>query len=98
MCIRDRYCIGPGRITFRFQNVLAQIGVSYFIAFLIFRKSATFQIIFSLSLLLFMDLVYRFFPVDGFNEAFTPDKNFGAYVDLLIGGELSSGHWTSINA
>lgn len=92
------YCIGPGRITFRFQNVLAQIGVSYFVAFLIIKKSSVFQIIFSLGLILIMDLVYRFFPVDGFNEAFTPDKNFGAYIDLLIGGELSGGHWTSINA
>ncbi len=92
------YCIGPGRITFRFQNVLAQIGVSYFVAFLILRKPPVFQIIFSLGLILFMDLLYRFFPVDGFAEAFTPDKNFGAWFDLMVGGELSSGHWASINA
>ena len=70
------YCIGPGEITFHFQNVLAQIGVSYFIAFLILRKSSVFQIVFSLGLLLLMDLVYRFFPVEGFNEAFTAERNY----------------------
>src|SRR5512133_2297988 len=29
------YCIGPGRIVWRFQNVLAQLSVTYIVAFLI---------------------------------------------------------------
>jgi len=92
------YCIGPGRITFRFQNVLAQIAVTYLIAFLIMRRSATFQIVFAFLLLLITELTYRFFPVEGYNQAFVPDKNFGAWFDMLISGELSGGHWVSINA
>lgn len=92
------YCIGPGRITFRFQNVLAQIAVTYLIAFLIMRRSTAFQIIFAFGLLLLTELTYRFFPLDGYNEAFVPDKNFGAWFDMFISGELSGGHWVSINA
>jgi len=92
------YCIGPGRITFRFQNVLAQLSVTYLIAFLLMNRSVGTQLVFSFALLAITELVYRFFPVEGFNQAFVPDHNFGAYVDLLISGELSGGHWVSINA
>ncbi|MFC1543397.1 acyltransferase family protein [Candidatus Neomarinimicrobiota bacterium] len=92
------YCIGPGRITWRFQNVLAQLSVTYLIAFLMMKRSFPIQLGFTLLLLLLTELTYRFFPVAGFNQPFVPDHNFGAYVDLLISGELSSGHWVSINA
>ena len=71
-----------GKITFQFQNVLFQIGISYLIAFLIMEKSGLFQILFSVGLIILMDLVYRFFPVEGFNEAFVPDRNSGAFIDL----------------
>jgi len=32
------YCIEPGKIVFRFQDVLAQLSVTYLVAFLIFEK------------------------------------------------------------
>ena len=34
------YCIEPGRITFRFQNVLAQLSVTYLIASMGLRRMA----------------------------------------------------------
>ena len=34
------YCIGPGKIEWRFQNVLAQLAVTYIIAFLLMNKPA----------------------------------------------------------
>ncbi|MFC2157051.1 acyltransferase family protein [Acidobacteriota bacterium] len=92
------YCIGPGQITWRFQNVLAQLAVTYTIAFFLMKRSTRTQIFASIALLGFSELLYRCFPVSGFNLPFTPDQNFGAYVDLLISGELSSGHWVSFNA
>ncbi len=92
------YCIGPGRITFRFQNVLSQLSVTYIIAFLIMNRPVKTQLIFSFVLIGVTELIYRVFPVAGFNQPFIPDHNFGAYVDLLISGELSSGHWVSFNA
>lgn len=92
------YCIEPGEITIRFQNVLSQLSVSVLLAFFIMKKSFNFQIIFSLLLIFITDLLYRNFWVTGFTEPFVPDHNFGAWFDLLISGELSSGHWVSFNA
>jgi predicted acyltransferase len=89
------YCIGPGKITFQFQNVLAQIGVTYLIAYLIMNRSFRFQVVFSLCLLVLTEGVYRLFPVEGFNHAFVNGENFGNWVDSLLGVKSS---WASINA
>ena len=92
------YCISPGYITFRFQNVLAQLSVTYLIAFLLMKRSVPIQLGFSVLLLVITEAIYRLFPVAGFNQPFTPDHNFGAWFDMLVSGELSSGHWVSFNA
>lgn len=92
------YCIEPGRITFRFQNVLAQLSVTYLLAFLIMRKSFRVQLLFSLGCIALTEFLYRVFPVAGYNQPFVPDHNFGAWVDQMISGELSAGHWVSFNA
>lgn len=90
--------IGSGRIVFLFQNVLAQLSVTILIAFLIMRKSTVTQILISVSLLLATELLYRTFPVAGFDQPFVADHNFGAWFDMLISGKLSGGHWVSFNA
>lgn len=92
------YCIDPGRIVFRFENVLAQLSVTYLLAYLVMRKPVWFQIAFSLFLLMITEALYRFFPVDGFNQAFTAGENFGVWFDLLIQDEAGSGNWASFNA
>jgi len=92
------YCIGPGHITFRFQNVLAQLGVTYPIAYVLMRRRPRAQIAWSFGLILLTEVIYRFFWVPGYNQPFAPDHNFGSWVDMLISGELSSGHWVSFNA
>lgn len=92
------YCIAPGRITFRFQNVLAQLSFAYIIAFLVMRYTFWKQLVFSFFLIGITELIYRTFSVPGFDQPFTPNKNFGAYVDLLVSGEMSEGHWVSFNA
>ncbi|GGK34186.1 membrane protein [Yeosuana aromativorans] len=92
------YCIDPGRIVFRFQNVLAQLGVTYILAFLIIRKKPMIQIGFSLLLILISEGIYRFFPVEGFNQAFVPGHNFGAWLNILISGNEDTGHWAMFNA
>ncbi len=92
------YCIGPGRITFRFQNVLAQLAVTYPVAYLLMRRRPRTQIAWSFALIAMAELIYRVFWVPGFDQPFVPDKNFGAWVDMLISGELSSGHWVAFNA
>lgn len=92
------YCIGPGKITFRFQNVLAQLSVTYLLAFLVMNRKWYTQVGFSFALLLGTELIYRFFWVEGYRQPFEPDHNFGAWVDQRIAGELSGGHWVSFNA
>ena len=92
------YCINPGKIVFRFQNVLAQLSVTYLIAYLVMNKSVKFQIFFSFALLAVTELIYRGFPVEGFNQPFVPNHNFGTWLDMLYGGESLSGHWVSFNA
>ncbi len=92
------YCIGPGKITFRFQNVLAQLAFTYLIAFLIMRKSFPFQLIFSFAMIAVAEVVYRTFPVQGFNHPFIANQNFGTWLDLQYGGADLNGHWVSFNA
>jgi predicted acyltransferase len=92
------YCIEPGKIIFEWWNVLAQLSVTYLVAFLMMRKSTSIQIAFTLGLLVITELAYRLFPVAGFNQPFVPDHNFGSYVDLAITGHLSRGHWVAFNA
>lgn len=91
-------CIGAGRITWGLQNVLAQLSLTYMVSFFLMRHSIRTQAISSFLFLGASELLYRFFPVDGFSQPFVADQNFGAYVDLLISGELSGGHWVSFNA
>jgi predicted acyltransferase len=92
------YCIGPGRITFRFQNVLAQLGVTYPIAYALMRRKPRTQIAWSFAFILATEVIYRVFGVAGFDQPHVPDRNFGAWFDLLLGGELSAGHWVAFNA
>jgi predicted acyltransferase len=92
------YCIGPGEIGFRFQNVLAQLAVTYLVAFLIMNKSVSFQVIFTFSILILIDLAYRFFPVEGFNHPWVPFENLGAWANNKIEGVDKTSIWASINA
>jgi predicted acyltransferase len=91
------YCIGPGKIVWRFQNVLAQLSFTYLVAFLIRNKSYSFQIVFTLIILLFIDLAYRFFPVEGFNHPWVNYENLGAWFNNLIEGVDKASEWATLN-
>ncbi|MEN8228393.1 MAG: DUF5009 domain-containing protein [Bacteroidota bacterium] len=92
------YCIDSGKIVFRFQNVLAQIAVTYILAYLVMHKPAKIQILFSLLLIALTEIIYRTFPVEGFNHPFVANENFGTWLDLQYGGADLNGHWVSFNA
>jgi predicted acyltransferase len=92
------YCRGSEHIVFKFQNVLAQLSVTYLVAFLIMRKSFTFQLIFTLVILLLTDLAYRFFPIEGFNHPWEAFQNLGAWVNIQIEGTEKTSIWASLNA
>lgn len=92
------YCIGPGHLTFELWNVLAQLSVTYLVAFLMMRKAAPVQIGFTFALLIATELLYRLWPVAGFNQPFVPDHNFGSWVDMLIMRRIDTDHWVAFNA
>ena len=81
-----------------FTNVLAQLSVTYLISFLLLRKGVKWQLIVSFGLIIFTDLIYRYWPVEGFNQPFTGDHNFGSWVDTMLTGGVSKGRWVSFNA
>jgi len=91
-------CIAHGSVVLRFQNVLAQLGVTYIIAFLIIKKPARVQIMISFLLIALTEVIYRVFPVEGFNHPFVANENFGTWLDLQYGGANLEGHWVSFNA
>jgi predicted acyltransferase len=91
------YFVAAGHLVFRFQNVLAQLGITYLVAFLIMKKSYRFQIIFTLVILLFIDLAYRFFPVEGFNNPWVNYENLGAWFNNLIEGVDKASEWATLN-
>ena len=92
------FMLGAGRDSFDLTNVLAQLSFTYFVAFLLLTKNIKWQLLVSFAMILISDLLYRFWPVEGFNQPFTPDHNFGSWVDLAITGGLNSGHWVAFNA
>jgi len=91
------YFIDAGTLVFRFQNVLAQLSVTYIIAFLIMKKNFRFQLIFTLIILLLIDLAYRFFPVENFNHPWVNLENLGAWCNNKIEGVDKASTWASIN-
>jgi predicted acyltransferase len=91
------YFVEAGHLVFRLQNVLAQLSVTYLVAFLIRNKSFSFQLIFTLVLLLVIDLAYRFFPLDGFNHPWVKFGDLGAWFNNLIEGEKNSTDWATLN-
>jgi len=85
-------------IVFKLQNVLAQLSVTYLVAFLIQRKSFRFQLFFTFAVLLITDLAYRFFPVEGFNQPWEAYHNLGAWVNTKIEGTPETNIWATLNA
>ena len=91
------YFVAAGKLVFQFQNVLAQLSVTYLVAFLIRNKSFKFQLIFTLVILLLIDLAYRFFPVEGFNHPWVNYENLGAWVNNKIEGVNKASPWATLN-
>ncbi|MGH9338341.1 MAG: acyltransferase family protein [Acidobacteriota bacterium] len=92
------HCIYRGRLVWELWNVLAQLSVTYLIAFLLMRKSFTRQIGFTFILLAATELLYRLWPVPGFDQPFVKDHNFGSYMDLILMGKINAGGgWVAIN-
>jgi predicted acyltransferase len=92
------FMLGAEEKSYELTNVLAQLSVTYIIAFLLLQKDIKWQLAVSFGMVILSDLIYHYWPVAGFNRPFTPDHNFGSWFDLHTSGYLNYDHWVSFNA
>lgn len=78
-------------------DVLPALAFGSLVAFLIIKWPAQRQLGFSVGLLLIAELLYRFWPVSGFNQPFVQGHNFGAYLDLKLWGSTNLEGWVTFN-
>lgn len=92
------HCAYSGKIVWELWNVLTQLSVTYFVAFLFMRKSIRTQIIVSFAILLGNYLAYRFIPVPGVTDPWMKDNNLGSFMDQILMGKINpGGGWVAIN-
>src|ERR1700726_4606416 len=91
------YAVRGNSLSFELWDVLTQLSFTTLVAFLIFRWSAAWQIVFSIGLLVLTEILYRFTHVPGFDQPFTDQHNFGNWVDLQLMNKINSGGWVAIN-
>jgi predicted acyltransferase len=92
------HCGYSGKLVWELWNVLSQLAITIPIAYFLMRYPGRVQVTISLLLLLFTDLAYRYFPLEGFNQPWTMDQNFGSWMDLVLMGKLNNGGgWVAIN-
>lgn len=91
-------CAYNGKLVWELWNVLAQLSVTICITYAIIKVNIKWQFLISIILLLITDFAYRFFPLEGFNQPFVKDKNFGSWMDLILMGKLNpGGGWVAFN-
>lgn len=73
-------------------DILLQLAFTTIIAFFLFDSKMKFQILWCIILLLLTDMLYRFWPIAGFNEVFTDQKNFGDYIDWILFKKHTQGY------
>jgi predicted acyltransferase len=91
------HCVYAGKPVWELWNVLTQLSFTTLVAYLIINKSYTFQIVFSVALLILTEFLYRTVLMPGFNQPFVEGHNFGSYVDTLLMGKINSDGWVTIN-
>lgn len=83
--------------TYSLTNILPQLSFAYIVAFVLMQKDIKWQLLISFGLILLSDLLYKFWPVEGFNQL-APGQNFGSWFDLSTVGFLHKRHWVTFNA
>src|SRR5690606_31350443 len=73
------YAVGEVGLSFELWNVLTQLSFTLLVAFLIFRWRTSYQLLFSIGLLLLTEILYRDTHIPNFDQPFTDQHNFGNY-------------------
>ncbi len=91
------FMLGSKGDAYYLTNILPQLALTYPVAFLLMRLKVRWQLLVSFAVIIISDLLYHFWPVEGFNQ-FAPGQNFGAWIDLHTTGYLHPYHWVTFNA
>lgn len=91
------HCVYAGKLVWELWNVLTQLAFTTVIAYLMIKRSAVFQIIAGLLLIMLNDILYRRVLMDGYSQPYVEFHNFGAYVDTLVMGKINTDGWVAIN-
>ena len=88
--------IGSGRLNFQLINVLAQIGITYFLCYLIMQLRFRWQAMIALLILVGHWVLFVAFP--GTEGPFlSKTTNIGAVIDIFVFGHPNDDDWTTIN-
>jgi predicted acyltransferase len=91
------YAVRVDHLSFELWDVLTQLSFTLLIAFLIFRWKTSYQLLFSLGLLILTECLYRFTNIPGFDQPFTDQHNFGNFMDVILMNKINSDGWVAIN-
>ena len=91
------FMLGATATTYSLTNILPQLSFAYIVAFLLMRLDIKWQLLISFGLILITDLLYHFWPVEGYNQL-APGQNFGSWFDMATVGFLNKNHWVTFNA
>ena len=91
------YAVRGNHLSFELWDVLTQLSFTMLVAFLIFRWKTSYQLLFSLGVLVLTECLYRLTHVPGFDQPFTDQHNFGNYIDVILMNKINPGGWVAIN-
>lgn len=92
------HCGYNRKLVWELWNVLSQLSVTILIAYFLMQYKWSVQIIVSVGLLILTEVLYRSFPLEGYNQPFVKDHNFGSWMDMVLMGKINNGGgWVTIN-
>jgi predicted acyltransferase len=92
------HCGYNQKLVWELWNVLSQLSVTILIAYFLMKYKWPVQIAVSFGLLLLTEIAYRTFSLEGFNQPFVKDHNFGSWMDMILMGKINNGGgWVAIN-
>jgi predicted acyltransferase len=92
------HCGYRRELVWELWNVLSQLSITILIAYFLMQYKWSAQILVSIGLLIATEVAYRFFPLEGYNQPFVKDHNFGSWMDMVLMGKINpGGGWVAIN-
>ncbi len=92
------HCGYSHKLVWELWNVLSQLSVTIIIAYFLMQYKWSVQITVSIGLLILTEVAYRTFSLEGYNQPFVKDHNFGSWMDMVLMGKINNGGgWVAIN-